>query len=177
MNTTSQADLELASGYGMEDLRRGEKGLSLRSRLVVLSMILTLLFVALPGMSGVGVQDVEASHTTVNVNSCFVYSNGVAASGFTLKLYKWTGSSWILYRSGKTGSNGCGTFYGVPGQQACYFVAMRQVYTNLGYCTENQIWQAKTPYKWAPTYGTGYVLPLVPRCRYLLIGNSGSLPG
>jgi len=103
-------------------------------------------------------QEAGASHTTVNVNSCFKYANGTAASGFNLQLYKWSGSSWVHYKSGKTGTNGCGTFYGVPGDAAYYFAASFQLktYKATYNCTLIETWQKVTPYKWAPMYGTGY---------------------
>ncbi len=98
MNVKSQVDLALASGYGTEDhLQQSGKGISHRARLLVLSMVLTLLFVAVPGASGVGVQDVAANHSTAvtvtgqvsGVSQCYPSCRG------WVQPYRWTGSSWV----------------------------------------------------------------------------------
>lgn len=134
MTTTSQADMKPASGYEIEDQRREQKGMSLRSRLAVLSMVLTLVFVALPGISGVGVRDVEASHgtnmtirgTISNVRECLPSGCRPFAT-----LMRWNGSSWVKIST--VGTDQYGNFALVASRGHDYYVYYGYYWT-YGYC-------------------------------------------
>ncbi len=60
-----------------------------------------------------------ASHTT-NVSGCFLKPNGAVAANYPVTLYKWNGSQYIKYKSGRLSSAGCATFVGMPGHNHYY---------------------------------------------------------
>lgn len=71
------------------------------------------LLVVVLGVAGLGMGAQPASAAT-QVTACFRWSSGGAYAYQPVHLMRFNGSGWVVERNGKTGANGCGTFYNTP---------------------------------------------------------------
>jgi len=105
--------------------------------------------VAVAAMVGGLVITTGTAHAATSVTACFQFSNGAAYASRPVTLQQWNGSRWVGVRNGKTGTNGCGTFYNTS--TGVYYSMSASLTENTGYW----VYQYSG---WAPSYshtGTG----------------------
>lgn len=90
--------------------------------------------VTLSVIAAMGLSTQAASAATApapSVRTCFHYANGVAATGFRVKLYEAspTATAWTYAWYGTNGSNGCVTFPGVH-RGYYYYASASKTYGN-----------------------------------------------
>jgi hypothetical protein len=83
---------------------------------------ITSALVALSLVAGMIGAMAEPTHAATQVTACYQWDTGAAYANQPVSLVQWNGSSWVPIRSGRTGGNGCGTFYNVPSN---VYVSMR----------------------------------------------------
>lgn len=92
-------------------------------------------------LTGTSALSAPAASAATGVYSCFTWSSGYAYANQPVHLLQWNGSSWVKIRSGKSGANGCSTFYNTPSNVHL----MVQGYTVLNSGYYNTIWSGYSP--------------------------------
>ena len=110
-----------------------------------------------------GSASVHATHDgpLPNVKFCLQGGGGYAWALQPVRLFFWNGQQWVLYRHGRTGSDGCGTFFDVDGNRAYMVDGFRELRVPYTYSSGADVYRyiGGTPWGWVANQNITYQLP------------------